>query len=240
MEIKEGDIYICKVKKLLQHGIIVYIKDDQEGFIHISELSKRWVRDVKDVAKEGDMLVCKVITVGQSPELSVKRVTDSERRETLREWSIENRLSRLIQKYCGKETEKLNKEIIKKYGSLYGFYESIIKNGEDEIKGIGLKKDVEKEILEFIEKTKKKVVIKNQLELKTYESDGLNKIKEILLEYSKIKGVSIKYIKAPVYLMTIDLGETKKTLNQNKKILEGIAKKSKSMNVEFKYNEIRQ
>ena len=65
MEIKEGDIYICKVKKLLQHGIIVYIKDDQEGFIHISELSKRWVRDVKDVAKEGDMLVCKVITVGR-------------------------------------------------------------------------------------------------------------------------------------------------------------------------------
>ncbi|EEZ93329.1 MAG: translation initiation factor IF-2 subunit alpha [Candidatus Parvarchaeum acidiphilum ARMAN-4] len=79
MEIKEGDIYICRVKKLLQHGIIVTIgNEEKEGFIHISELSKRWVRDVKDIAKEGDTLVCKVITLGQSPELSIKRVTDSE------------------------------------------------------------------------------------------------------------------------------------------------------------------
>ncbi|EFD92273.1 MAG: translation initiation factor 2, alpha subunit [Candidatus Parvarchaeum acidophilus ARMAN-5] len=240
MEIKEGDIYICKVKKLLQHGVIVYIAGEKEGFIHISELSKRWVRDVKDIAKEGDMLVCKVITTGPSPELSIKRVTDSEKREALREWSIENRLINLIEKLYKKDTEKLKAEILKKYGSVYKFYESIIKNGEEELSEMKIKKEAAKELLDFVEKTKKKVIIKNQIELKTYESDGIGKIKEVLTEFSKIKGVSIKYIKSPVYIMTIDMGETKKTLNENKKIIEQISKKSKSMNVDFKCTEIRQ
>jgi translation initiation factor 2 subunit 1 len=241
MEIKEGDIYICKVKKLLQHGIIVFVGGtDKEGFIHISELSKRWVRDVKDVAKEGDMIVCKVITLSQSPELSVKRVTDSEKREALREWSIENRLLKLIEKFYKKDTEKLKDQLIKKYGSVYKFYENLVKNGKAEIDEMKLNKEIVNELLDFVEKTKKKVIIKNQLEIKTYEEGGVNKIKEMLQECSRNKGVLIRYIKAPVYLMTVDLGDTKKTLNENKKILDMMAKKSKASNIEFKYTEIRQ
>ncbi|EEZ93330.1 MAG: hypothetical protein BJBARM4_0007 [Candidatus Parvarchaeum acidiphilum ARMAN-4] len=61
-----------------------------------------------------------------------------------------------------------------------------------------------------------------------------------MVESTKTKGVSIKYIKAPVYMMTIDLGDTKKTLNENKKILDFITKKSKNLGIEFKYTEIRQ
>ncbi len=241
MEIKEGDIYICKVKKLLQHGIIVNIgNEEKEGFIHISELSKRWVRDVKDVAKEGDVLVCKVITLGQSPELSIKRVTDSEKREALREWSIENRLIKLIEKFYKKDTEKLKEQIIKKYGSIFNFYEMLSKNGKEELEELKLNKEVVSELLDFVKKTKKKVIIKNQLELKTYEENGVEKIKEVLNECAKNKGVSIKYIKAPVYMMTVDLDDTKKTLNENKKLLEFISKKSKSLNIDFKYTEIRQ
>ncbi len=239
MEIKEGDIYICRVKKLLQHGIIVSINENTEGFIHISELSKRWVRDVKDIAKEGDMVVCKIITMGQSPELSIKRVTDSEKRETLREWSIENRLLRLIEKFYKNDTEKLKEQIIKKYGSVYKFYESLAKNGESELEEVKIKKEAAKDLIDFVEKTKKKVIIKNQIELRTYESEGVERIKEILKEFSKIKGISIKYIKSPVYIMTVDMGETRKTLNENKKVIDQIEKKSKGMNVEFKCTELR-
>lgn len=241
MEIKEGDIYICRVRKLLQHGIIVTIGNGEtEGFIHISELSKRWVRDVKDVAKEGEVLVCKVITLGQSPELSIKRVTDSEKREALREWSIENRLIKLIEKFYKKDTDKLKDQIIKKYGSIFSFYEALTKNGKAELEDMKLNKEITNELLDFVEKTKKKVIIKNQLELKTYEEKGVEKIKELLNECAKTKGVSIKYIKAPVYMMTLDLGDTKKTLNENKKLLELISKKSKMLNIDFKYTEIRQ
>ncbi|MEM0142749.1 MAG: S1 RNA-binding domain-containing protein [Candidatus Parvarchaeum sp.] len=241
MEIKEGDIYICRVRKLLQHGIIVAIgNEEKEGFIHISELSKRWVRDVKDVAKEGDILVCKVITMGQSPELSIKRVTDSEKREALREWSIENRLIKLVEKFYKKDTNKLKEQIIKKYGSIFNFYEAITKNGKMELEDMKLNKEITNELLDFVEKTKKKVIIRNQLELKTYEENGVENIKELLNECMKTNGVSIKYIKAPVYMMTINLGDTKKTLNENKRLLDILNKKSKALNIDFKYTEIRQ
>lgn len=241
MELKEGDIYICRVKKLLQHGIIVSIADSgKEGFIHISELSKRWVRDVKDVAKEGDILVCKVLTLAQSPELSIKRVTDSEKREALREWSIENRLMKLLEKFYKKDTEKLKDQLIKKYESIYGFYEAVIKNGRSELEDAKLNKETVDELLDFAEKTKKKVVIRNQLELKAYEGGGIDKIKDMLNECAKNKGVAIKYIKAPIYMMTVDLGDTKKTLSENKKLLDMMTRKSKTLGIEFKYSEIRQ
>ncbi len=241
MEIKEGDIYICRVRKLLQHGIIVtFGNEEKEGFIHISELSKRWVRDVKDIAKEGDTIVCKVITLGQSPELSIKRVTDSEKREALREWSIENRLRKLVEKFYKKDSNKLEEQIIKKYGSIFNFYETLTKNGKEELEDLKLNKEITNELLDFVEKTKKKIIIKNQLELRTYEEKGVEKIKEVLAECIKTKGVSVKYIKAPVYMMTIDLGDTKKTLNENKKLLDMITKKSKTLGIEFKYTEIRQ
>ena len=103
-----------------------------------------------------------------------------------------------------------------------------------------LNREITNELLDFVEKTKKKVIIKNQLELRNYEENGIEKIKELLNDCAKTDGVSIKYIKAPVYMMTIDLGDTKKTLNENKKLLELINKKSKSLNIDFKYTEIRQ
>ena len=106
VELNIGAVYVCKVKKLLQHGIIVQIGDTQkEGFIHISELSKRWVKDVKDVAKEGDKIVCKLIKIEQqTTELSAKRVTDNEERQALKEWSVENRIGRIIEKTFKKDS----------------------------------------------------------------------------------------------------------------------------------------
>ncbi len=240
MELKEGDVYICRAKKILQHGVIVTIgNSEKEGFIHISELSKRWVRDVKDIAKEGDILVCKILTLGQSPELSIKRVTDNEKRDALKEWSIENRLTKLIEKFYKKDTEKLKEQIITKYDSLYGFYEAIIKNGKSELEEMKFNKEAITEVLDFIEKTKKKIIIKNQLEIRTYEEGGVEKIKELIKYCIKNEGVTIKYIKAPVYMMGVDMGDTKKTINENKKALEAMTKKSKELGIEFKYTEIR-
>ena len=45
-----------------------------------------------------------------------------------------------------------------------------------------------------MKKTKKKVLIKNQIVLETYEENGVEKIKEVLNACAKIKGVSIRYL----------------------------------------------
>lgn len=243
VELNIGTVYVCKVKKVLQHGIIVEIGEGYgEGFVHISELSKRWVRDVKEVAKEGEKIVCKLIKKDpQSIELSAKRVTDNEKRQALREWSIENRIGRILDNSPAKDSTILRAKIKDKYGSYFDFYNTILKNGKSALDDLKLNKDTIEALLDFVEKTKKKITIKTELNVQDFGDDGVENIKRLLLEsYSNKSNYSIKYIKAPIYLMTVNAGETKKTISENKKILEGLETKSKHLGIELKYKEIKE
>ncbi len=243
VQIKEGDIYICTVKKILQHGVIVRVEEtDSDGFIHISEISKRWVREVKDIVKEGDKLVCKVIKLGGiSPELSVKRVTDNEKKQALKEWSIENRITKILEKTAGKDNQRIIEDIKKDYKSIFGFYNAVVKDGEKAIDKIKVKKDVADTVLDFVEKTKRKIVIKTDMEVRTYESDGIDRIKKLFEEeYSNKKDYVVKYIKSPHYLLMVNAGETKKTISENRKIIEAIEKKARELGIELETREIKQ
>lgn len=51
---------------------------------------------------------------------------------------------------------------------------------------------------------------------------------------------SIKYIKAPHYLLLVNAGETKKTISQNRKLLEMMEKKSGELDIDFKYKELKE
>ncbi|MDP8012841.1 MAG: S1 RNA-binding domain-containing protein [Nanoarchaeota archaeon] len=240
-QIKVGNVYICKVKRLLQHGVIVDIDDTgKEGFIHISELSNRWVNDVKDVVKEGEQIVCKIVE--QSPqmiELSAKRVNDNEKKQMLKEWSIEKRLSKLIEN-TEKNPAELIKSIKEEYGSLYNLYEELTSDNTNALDKFKFGKDSKTAILNFVEKGKKKLTIKTKLTARSYDGDGVEKIKKLFSErLSDPKNYDIKYIKAPDYMLIVSAGAPKKTLAENKKILGELEKKSKEYGVEFSYKEIK-
>ncbi len=243
VELNIGTVYVCKVKKLLQHGIIVQIGDtDKEGFVHISELSKRWVKDVKDIAKEGDKIVCKLIKLEpQSTELSAKRVTDNEERQALKEWSVENRIGRIIEKTFKKDSSSFVQKIKEKYGSVYEFYNAVLKNGKPALEELKFNKESTDAIIDFVEKTKKKITIKTDLFVQDFTEGGIENIKRLLQKpYSGKGNYSIKYIKAPRYLLTVNAGDTKKTISENRKILEGLEASSKELGIDFKYKEVKE
>mgnify|MGYP001626353857 CR=1 FL=1 len=239
--IKVGDVYICKVKRLLQHGVIVEVDDTgKEGFIHISELSNRWVSNVKDAVRENSMVVCKVIeSTPQSLSLSIKRVGDNEKRQTLKEWSVNNRLQRLIEKY-DKSPQTTIDEIKKAYGTLYDFYSELLDGDATVLDEFKIKQELKDAILRFVESTRKKLVLKTMLTIRAYSENGVEDIKKLLLEQkSAHKGCTFKYIKAPNYLLEVDAGSTKKTLSENKKILSALEKKSEELGLDFEYKEIK-
>ena len=242
-ELTIGKIYICRVKKLLQHGVTVDIGDlGIEGFIHISELSKRWVNNIKDVAKENENLVCKLIKKdGQSPELSVKRVSNSENRQTLREWSISNRMMKILENGYKADVTGIKARIEAVYGSMFGLYNEVSKNGTEALDELKLKPDAKKELAEFIDKTKKKITLKTELQVQSFSEDGVDRIKRLLSgAYTDEDSYKIMYIKAPVYLLKVNAGDTKKTLSENRKILNAIEQKSRELGVDFSYKELKE
>jgi polyribonucleotide nucleotidyltransferase len=80
-EIEVGQIYLGKVKRIVDFGAFVEIQPGVEGLLHISQISDRRIHKVSDVLKVGEDVLVKVIDLDEMgrPRLS--------RKEALREHS---------------------------------------------------------------------------------------------------------------------------------------------------------
>jgi len=78
-----GKIYDGKVVSLKDFGAFVEILPGQDGLLHISELSREYVRNVSDVVKEGDEVRVKIIAIDDQGriKLSRKAVLEQEGRD---------------------------------------------------------------------------------------------------------------------------------------------------------------
>ncbi len=71
-----GKIYDGQITKLMNFGAFCQYMPGQEGLIHVSELSNEYVKEVKDVVKEGQEVKVKLIGVDDQNrvKLSIKQV----------------------------------------------------------------------------------------------------------------------------------------------------------------------
>jgi small subunit ribosomal protein S1 len=68
------------VSRIAQFGAFVKLEPGVEGLVHISELATRRIRSVSDVAREGQQVECRVITIDpdeQRLSLSIKALAPS-------------------------------------------------------------------------------------------------------------------------------------------------------------------
>lgn len=70
-EIKVGEVFQGKVKRILGFGAFVEILPGQEGLIHISQLAPYRVRKVEDVVKIGDIVPVKVISIDEQGRINL-------------------------------------------------------------------------------------------------------------------------------------------------------------------------
>lgn len=69
-EIKIGETFQGKVKKILNFGAFIEVLPGQEGLLHISELGKR-VKRVESVLKVGDIVPVKVISIDEQGRINL-------------------------------------------------------------------------------------------------------------------------------------------------------------------------
>ena len=75
-EAEIGKIYDGKITRLMNFGAFCQIMPGVEGLIHVSELADKYVKDVKEVVKEGQAVRVKVIEIDEQHRvnLSMKQV----------------------------------------------------------------------------------------------------------------------------------------------------------------------
>lgn len=70
-EIKVGEIFEGRVKRILDFGAFVEILPSQEGLIHISQLKAFRVKKVGDLLKVGDLIPVKVISIDEQGRINL-------------------------------------------------------------------------------------------------------------------------------------------------------------------------
>ena len=70
-EVKIGEIFQGKVKRILEFGAFIEILPGQEGMAHISQLAPFRVRKVEDIVKIGDTVSAKVISIDEQGRINL-------------------------------------------------------------------------------------------------------------------------------------------------------------------------
>ena len=70
-EVKVGEIFQGKVKRILDFGAFVEILPGQEGLVHISQLAPERVERVEDIVRIGDIVQVKVISIDEQGRINL-------------------------------------------------------------------------------------------------------------------------------------------------------------------------
>ena len=234
MELEQGDAVLCTVERVDKTIVFVNVEGIGSGSIVTSEIAAGRIRNLRDYVVPKKKIVCKVLRISPSGniELSLRRVSQKEKKEVLEKYSQEKGYISILNTILKDQAEKAIQEI-KKQDSVYSFLQEAKENSEKLEKLVG-KKDSEK-ILEILNTQKKKIAsIKKEFHLITNEPDGVESIKKILCE---IKNAEIKYISAGKYSIKIEAEDLKIADNKLKENLDNLEKQAKKYKLDFSIKE---
>jgi translation initiation factor 2 subunit 1 len=238
------ELVVVKITEVTQFAAWCDLLEyEAKGIIPISEAAGKWIFDVSEVVKEGEIRVAKVIKVEEDKNLvhlSLKRVSKMDEKEKMNEFRKEERGEKLLElaaKNLGKSLQQAYEEVgyllQEKFGSLYDAIINIKKN-YSKLEKMKIPKEWIDAIVNVVEKSirEKEVEIKFELEVRSLEPNGVEIIKGILKEVEEKTGGIVKYLSAPTYRLEVKTTNPKK---DEKKILTALEKiKSKYDNFSFR------
>lgn len=232
-----GELVISTVNEITDYGAYVTLDEyGKEGFLHISEISSGWIRNIRDYIREGEKVVLKVLRVDQERnqiDLSLRRVTQREKREKILLWKRSRKAESLLRsasQKLGVSFEELYNRIAepfeKSFSDIYEGLEAAAREGIEVLLKAGLPKDIA-EVLTEVAKEKIKVSevkVKGVLSITCLKPDGVLRIKEALLKAktsapSHSSSVKIYVIAPPKYQVEV----TAKDYKEANAILKRIA-----------------
>jgi polyribonucleotide nucleotidyltransferase len=75
-EVKVGEVFQGKVRRIFAFGAMVELFPNQDGLIHISQLAPHHVRRVEDVVNIGDIVPVEVISIDEQGRVNLRLKSD--------------------------------------------------------------------------------------------------------------------------------------------------------------------
>jgi translation initiation factor 2 subunit 1 len=222
---EQDELVLATVKKIMPYGAFCGLDEygGREAFVHISEVAPRWIKNIHEFLHEGQKLVAKVYHIEAEKaqiDLSIKRVTESERKAKLEGSRREKRSEKLfevairIAKSTKGESLSARTALSGKFGGLVEAIEAIGEQGEPALSGMKIEKGLARALLEVAAKNikKAKAEVNGILSLTSYAPDGVDAVKKILGSLPKSEGaeVQILYLGAPKYQLRVVADDFKK------------------------------
>jgi len=216
-----GELVVASVDKIMDYGVYVMLDEyEKEGFLHISEISSSWVKNIRDFVREGEKIVLKVLRVDPEKrhiDLSLRRVTKRERRERMLLWK-QNKKAESLMRSVSQRLKMPLKELYEKawipleeaFGSAYEGLEKAAREGVDPLLEIGLSKELAEALTEIAKEKIRitSVKVKGTLNVACTKPDGVLRIKKALTEAKRIKipsgsNVRIYVVSPPKYRVEV-------------------------------------
>jgi translation initiation factor 2 subunit 1 len=243
----KDELVVAKAKRILPHCVFLDLLeyDNKEGMLHISEIAPGWVKNVRAHVQENQQVICKVMDIDKSKgyiDISLKRVSSGEKNAKMNEWKMEKKMTIMIQIIGRKlkkttEVQKIIGKITEEYESLSELFSEMSKSDIDAVKEIGLPKNWEEEIINSVMEHIKshRVKVTNVFHLKSFEPDGVDKIKELIKKIREAQDseMEINYLGTPRYQITVLATDYKKAEETMENVLDDMEKLSEKLNIEF-------
>jgi len=207
-----GELVVATVDRITDYGAYVLLDeyDNKEGLLHISEISSRWVRNIRDWVREGQKVVLRVIRVDPKKghiDLSLRRVSEYERREKFLEWKRNRRALSLLASAATRlnmPVEKVVKavwpKLVEEFEDALGGLEVAADEGPEALVELGIPDNIAKAVAEVAEERikKREVKIAGVLTLTSLAPDGVERIKKALVE---AEGACPEGTRARIYII---------------------------------------
>ncbi|MDH5811425.1 MAG: translation initiation factor IF-2 subunit alpha [Candidatus Methanomethylicaceae archaeon] len=216
-----GEFVIGTAVKIQDHGAYVNLDEfNKTGYIPIGEIASTWVKNIRDYIKEGQKVVLKVIRVDEKKghiDLSLKKVTEREKKEKLIQWKRTKRAEKILEEVASslkkdfsEAVEKVGIPLEDQFGDLYTAMEAAVAEGYQALVDAGIPetwaKAIQDAAKEHIEPPM--VQVTGVLQLNSTKPKGIEDIKRALLEgeeRARNKGgkLEITYLGAPRYRIEV-------------------------------------
>ncbi len=214
---EKGEIVVIRINKVLNYGAFAELLeyDGLQGFIHISQVASRWVKNIRNYVRPNQVRAAQVINVDPSKhqvDLSLTKLSAEQERAKIEEWEQAKRARKILEVFAKQQKVSFNKvwkevaePLLQEYDTLMDAFQDVVLEGQEVLKNIP--KKYVKPLIALLEKSieipKRKV--RGIIKIKSYEPQALFAIKKALLaglKEAKDAEVEITYAGGGKYMVS--------------------------------------